>query len=280
MKARASVVIPAHDEARSIDRLLRALLADAAPGELEIVVVCNGCTDDTAQVARAAAPDARVEEIPEPSKYDAMRRGDAVATVVPRIYVDADLELDTAAVRRLAAAVDVPTAMAAAPERDLRYDGSSAVVRSYYRVWRRLPQVRDGVFGRGVIAVSGAGLDRVRALPPAMSDDLAISEAFAPHERLVVAAPVVIRTPRTVGDLVRRRVRVATGVAQLQVRGAVRPESRTQVSTLVDLVRAEPRRLPDAAVFAAVTAVARARARSRVRRQDFTTWDRDESSRA
>ena len=51
-----SVVIPAHDEEAVIERCLGTLLADARAGEVEVVVVCNGCTDDTA----ARAHDTRV----------------------------------------------------------------------------------------------------------------------------------------------------------------------------------------------------------------------------
>src|SRR3954453_3171433 len=89
----ASVVIPAHDEASVIGRCLRALLAGAEPGELEVIVVCNGCHDDTAAVARAHAPDAVVLELPAPSKPAALNAGDAEATRFPRIYLDADVEV-------------------------------------------------------------------------------------------------------------------------------------------------------------------------------------------
>ena len=51
----ASVVIPAHDEAQVIGRTLRGVLDRTAAGRLEVVVVCNGCTDDTAEVARRFA---------------------------------------------------------------------------------------------------------------------------------------------------------------------------------------------------------------------------------
>ena len=47
-----SVIIPAHNEERVISRLLEALTLGHTPGELEIIVVCNGCSDDTAGVAR------------------------------------------------------------------------------------------------------------------------------------------------------------------------------------------------------------------------------------
>ena len=65
MSARASVVIPAHDEERGIARTLRSLEGGFAPGDLEIVVVCNGCTDRTAETVRATFPHVRVLEIPE-----------------------------------------------------------------------------------------------------------------------------------------------------------------------------------------------------------------------
>src|SRR6185312_1201240 len=53
-----SVVIAAHNEARVIGGCLDALLADAGPDDLDIVVVANGCTDDTAAVA-ARRPEVR-----------------------------------------------------------------------------------------------------------------------------------------------------------------------------------------------------------------------------
>lgn len=84
-----SIVIPAHNEGRVIGRLLDALLADAdgnngtpADGP-DIVVVCNGCTDDTARVAGARGPRVRVVEIPTPSKHTALRVGDEHARGFP-----------------------------------------------------------------------------------------------------------------------------------------------------------------------------------------------------
>ena len=91
----ASVVIAAHNEAAVIDRCLDALLADAAPGELDVTVVANGCTDDTAAVAGTRAG-VRVVDLPEPGKVAALNAGDAVAVGFPRLYLDADVVLSTA----------------------------------------------------------------------------------------------------------------------------------------------------------------------------------------
>ena len=67
-----------------------------------MVVVCNGCHDRTAEVARQVAPLATVVEIPVASKVAALNAGDAVARYFPRFYLDADIELPVAAVRPVA----------------------------------------------------------------------------------------------------------------------------------------------------------------------------------
>ena len=50
---RVSVVIPAHNEEKYVARCIRSVrrAADNYGGEVEIVVVCNRCTDRTAQIA-------------------------------------------------------------------------------------------------------------------------------------------------------------------------------------------------------------------------------------
>src|SRR5690242_7161518 len=75
-----SVVIPAHNEATVIGRLLAGLLADAQPGEFDVIVVPNGCTDGTAAVAEKFGSAVTVVSTDIPSKYQALRLGDRYAT--------------------------------------------------------------------------------------------------------------------------------------------------------------------------------------------------------
>ncbi|WP_196780765.1 glycosyltransferase family protein [Nocardioides sambongensis] len=245
---------------------------------LEVVVVCNGCTDDTAARARTVEG-VRVVEVPEPSKAAAVNVGNRVATVLPRVHLDADVSISGPDILTLVDALggDVH---AAAPKREMPMAGASWSVRSYYRVWEALPQVRRGLFGRGVIALSAEGQRRVDRLPSVMSDDLTVSEAFDDHERRVVDdAHVVVRPPRTTGDLLRRRVRVVTGNVQATELGVRHRSSMTSPAVLARLAVQEPAvglRLP---VFLGIGLIARWKSRRAVRAGDFTTWLRDESSR-
>jgi cellulose synthase/poly-beta-1,6-N-acetylglucosamine synthase-like glycosyltransferase len=273
-----SVVIPAHDEARVITANLRTLLSSAAPAELDVLVVCNGCTDDTAGLARAVLG-VRVAEIDRPSKWAAMVRGDELARYYPRLYLDADVSLSTDAARRLAAAVEEPGVLAAGPRRVVPLDGVSWLVRAYYSVWQRLPEVRDGLFGRGVIAVSAAGHGRIRALPPAMSDDLAVHRSFAPLERrIVLDATVTVRPPRTAKDLLRRRIRALQGVRQLSRLAPADGSGTTSLRDLLTLFRERPASAPSLLVFLGYAVAARLALRLRPGLAG-QTWLRDESSR-
>ncbi|MEU9887122.1 glycosyltransferase [Sphaerisporangium sp. NPDC051017] len=276
----ASVIIPAHNEARVIGRLLTSLLAEAKDGEFDVIVVANGCDDDTAGVARGYEG-VRVVETEIPSKREALRLGDEAADSHPRVYVDADVQVGTADVRALRDALTAPGGpLAAAPERALALRDRPWPVRAYYAVWTRLPAVREGLFGRGVIAVSEEGNRRLMDLPPVMGDDLAASLAFAPGERRVVrTARAVIHPPRTLGDLMRRRVRAVTVVAEIEQGPMQGQEARTGLRDLAGIAGRAPWLVPHLAVFLAVTLVARARARRAVKSKDYTTWLRDESSR-
>ena len=132
-----------------------------------------------------------------------------------------------------------------------------------------------------MIAMTTKAHARISALPHMMSDDLVISEAFDDSERKVVSeATVEIWVPRTLRDLLRRRVRVATGNAQAsdaQLRGK---ESKTTWPDLVGIALSSPRCLLSMPVFVGVTVAARIMSRRAIKRGDFTTWLRDESSRA
>ena len=280
-----SVIVPAHSEARVIGRLLGPIVSPAAPGdrpdELDVIVVANGCTDDTAAVAASFGPPVRVLSIAEASKRAALVAGDAAARGFPRIYADADVELGARDIKALDAALRRSGVLAVAPERELALAGRPWLVRWYFAVWTQLPEVRRGIFGRGVVGVSESGHARITNLPPLMADDLAASLSFAPGERVITAdARVIVHPPRTAADLLRRRVRAAVTVTQIeQTAGAPAATARTRPADLLAIARTGPGMAARVLVFMAVAVFARLRARRAVARGDYSTWLRDESSR-
>jgi hypothetical protein len=279
-----SVIVPAFNEAVALRRLLPQL-AGGADGRFEVFVVANGCTDESAQVARNCGGAVRVLETPVANKHHAMRLADEAAgpDSFPRFYVDADVELGARDVLALAAALEDGELLAVAPERSVPTAGCPWGVRWYYDVWLRLPVVRDGLFGRGVIGVSAQGYERLAALPELMGDDLAASLVFAEHERSVVrAANSVVYPPRTYRDLIRRRTRVATVGAQAGAQpelAAAGAAARTSGADLVALARRHPALTPKIAWFAFVALHSRRAARAAIAAGDYRTWLRDESSR-
>jgi hypothetical protein len=276
-----TVVIPAHNEGRTIGRLLEKLIYGTDPGELDIVVVANGCTDDTTEVAASFGPAVRVLTLPAASKHGALAAGDRAVTGFPRIYVDADVELRADDARALAAALRQPGVLAAAPRRELVMTGRPWQVRWYYDVWTLLPGVQRGLWGRGVIAVNEAGHRRLASLPPLQADDLAASLVFKPNETVLVPeARVIVHPPRTFAGLLCCRTRSVTGNAQVgyfqELDGSA---DRTRITDLIAVVRRRPGMLPQVAYFLSMAVFARLRASRAIARGDYLTWLRDESSR-
>lgn len=277
-----SVVIPAYNEGRVLGRLLDQLVTSAKSDELDVIVVANGCTDDTAEVAAAFGPPVRVLTIASASKPEALAAGDRAARTFPRVYLDADVEIGIEDLRAMQQELGRPGVLAAGPEREFVMTGRSWIVRWFYDVWTCLPEVRRGLFGRGVIAISEDGHDRVATLQPVIADDLAVSLAFKADERVIVReARVLIHPPRTSADLLRRRVRVAESTAQLKtMQGVLNPDTtRTQPSNLFALARTGPKMMLRVGLFLLVGIFARLRAKRSVLLNDYSAWHRDESSR-
>jgi glycosyltransferase involved in cell wall biosynthesis len=269
-----SVIVPAHDEGPRISRCLESLLAGPDASALDIVVVANGCSDDTAARARAVAPDARVVEIDAASKSRALNVGDAMARHFPRVYLDADMQIDAAGIRRLVAALGGPVEAAGLRSRMVT-DHSSALVRSYLRVWSRLPSVYDGLVGNGVIALDARGRSRFTRFPDAMGDDFFLDRLFEHDAKRVLDGGGEVLAPVGVADLLRRKVRVFAGNRQV----AALPSSNAGPgggTGWLSVVRHDPRRIGDAVVFVAISVMAKLATRRALRAGDIG-WTRDDS---
>lgn len=250
-----SIIVPAHNEAGRIAGNLALLAAGAEPDEFEIIVVANGCTDATAEVAQGIAG-VRVIDLPDPGKAAALRAGDAAATRPARIYLDADVPLSAQDARVLSKAVTaMPGVHAATGRRRILTRGSSLWVRAYYAVNRRLPVYDEGLYGRGVIAVGPIGRARFDEFPDAIADDLFLDSLFTAEEKCQLGdVSSSVAAPRTTVQLVTRLARVRRGNREMRETHGARPQSRT--AWLRHVVFPRPWLWPAGICYAAVVAAA------------------------
>ena len=253
MNAIASVILPAHDEAGHIGPCLSALLeSDPLPRGWrgEVIVVANGCRDDTAgaargygDAARARGWSLRVIELSEGNKLRALNAGDAAARGGVRIYLDADVTVGPALIGQIVRALDGEGALyASGTPRVAR--AHSRFTRAYARLWLRLPFATHGVPGFGLFAVNAAGRARWGDWPDIISDDTFARLHFAPPERIRVAAGYVWPMVEGFANLVRVRRRQNRGVAQIAARYpallANDDKTRPGVGTLALLATGDP----------------------------------------
>jgi Glycosyl transferase family 2 len=276
----ASVVIPARDEEAVIGRCLQALLDGAAPGELEVVVVCNGCRDGTSAVVRAVDPTVKVVELPESSKVAALNAGDDVARMFPRFYVDADVELTVESVRSVAQVLTSNNVACAAPSPHFALADRKWSIRQFYDIWLRLPYLNSNVIGSGVYALSAEGRSRFHRFPALTADDQFVMQLFPSEQRRCLSqCQFTVHPPTTLGGLVQMRTRAYRGNIELAASGlAFTPPPGGAGRALLALAR-RPRLLPGIGIFVGVNVIARIRAFWASRGRG-AAWERDESARA
>lgn len=269
--------MPACNEESVIEHTLAALNDGCTPGELEVIVVANGCSDATAQ--RAARCGVRVIETDSGGKTGALRLGDAACSTFPRIYLDADVALSGTAARHLVTALQRPGVLAAAPRPRWELDGTSRMMRRVHRVHDALVRPGRALAGVGAYALSAEGHARAFPVPDVVSDDEWVQRCFSPAERVVVAdAESVVRPARTVAAHLRRRVRVRRGNRQLDGLGRAAAAGRLRLRALTALVAGGQIGALDAGAYLSVLALDRTL--TRLQRDAPVSWSRDTTSRS
>lgn len=267
----ASVIVPAHDESAGIATTLEALLGDATAGEFEVIVVCNGCSDDTADIARRFSG-VRVEELDEPSKISALRHGDDVARTFPRLYLDGDVELSTAAARAIAEALDTELPRAAGVVGRIDLSDATVPARWYFDFRQRLAVFHEGIMGAGVYAMNSAGRNRFGRWPDVVGDDLFVFLLFDRHERIVVPGHHTrVEVAMDLRGVLRRQVRVRRGIDDVTT-GSHRVARSTPPAGIRSALRdvaSRPTAWPGVVVWGAVNVLARVVARLRPQGGDW-----------
>ena len=135
-----SVIIPAYNEERYLTACLEAALAElaatAARGPFEIIVVDNGSTDRTAELA-GGFPGVRIVAEPHKGLTTARQRGLQEARGAILAYVDADTRMPRGWIGRILDAFNANDQVVCVSGPYVYYDvtfGKAAFVRLYWRL--------------------------------------------------------------------------------------------------------------------------------------------------
>lgn len=276
-----SIIVPAHNESSVIVRALSTWTTGLGSDRIDVIVVCNGCTDDTASIARRYAPRVRVIESEVASKTHALNLGDQASNIFPRVYIDADVVISIDAIRALASRLDRGDVLAVAPTPNVDLTNCSWLVRKYFDIRSRLPSSREGIGGSGVYALSEAGRRRFGHFPAIIADDTYVRVQFKPEERETLPSITsTVFAPRTVRHLLAVRTRAYTGTIELVHCFPQLAVNKGETNNLVLMALFKDLRLwPGLLVYCGTNLLARSKAILRAR-TGTSIWQRDDSSRA
>ena len=274
-----SIVIPAYNESAVIKRALHGITTGAHVGELDVIVVCNGCTDETAQLARQFGSPVRVIETVTGNKPYALNLGDAASgSTYPRVYMDADVVMSIEDLRAIASKLDRGDILAAAPMGRVVVNGCGLLARWYYEIAALMPSSQGGI-GAGVYALSHEGRRRFGQFPNIIADDMYVWLNFNSQERETIAsAKATVFNPSKLRDILRIKTRSKRGNRQLArafpYLWATRQSNHQTIVTLFKHLGLWPKLV----VYCAVVGTAQAAACWPAGRKGYR-WLRDNSTR-
>jgi glycosyltransferase involved in cell wall biosynthesis len=277
-----SVIIPAHNEASVISKCITALLDQSAPGEIQVLIACNGCSDNTADIARGFGDRVEVIESPVASKSHALNLADQAARGFPRFYLDADVILPRESLLKIADVLQKGPALAAGPAVKFEVMDRPWTVRAFYDICSRLPFLHAGMVGTGVYALSEEGRKRFESFPNITADDTFVRLQFSPQERKTVDSCFsTVSVPRTLRSLIEIKTRSHFGNQELRRRyPEIWKNENTSHGGSIRGLFAYPQLWPGLAIYGYVRIMARVRARWKYSHARQNAWERDESSRA
>jgi len=276
-----SVIIPAHNEEKLIEKTLRGVIADGIEG-LEIIVVVNGSSDATAERAKQFGHGIRVIETTKPGKCNALNLGEEHLTRFPRVFLDADIELRPGTLRTMIEAMRNEDVHIVAPIPSFDLTGASLPVRLYKRAERFNPYFGSGApNGSGCFVLTEQGRRRWEEFPEIVADDGFVQGHFETAERKSVAGTTaIVQQPRDLKSLLAVMTRAPRGGFELQTKfPELMQNHESHVRRMLKRLLVRPWEWPAMFIYGYVRIIERLIARRQIARGE-TGWGRDETGRS
>ena len=271
-----SIIVPAYNEERRIAQCLDALLLSAKGQPVEIIVVCNGCTDQTYAIASDYAG-IKVINTEIGNKTHALNLGEAEARFAHRLYVDGDLVVSANCVAGVIRELEENGSELVAPPMKLKDENASWWVRAHNKIWTQTPYYHRRV--GGVIALSATARARFDQFPNVIADDAFLESQVAPS---AVSIPQDIyfeaESPTRLSSLIATKTRSRVGYLTNPEKRPAGVASNSSKSLIMRFA-AKPADWLALVVYAAIKLVVRLNADRRINNNRLDVWDRDETAR-
>jgi glycosyltransferase involved in cell wall biosynthesis len=278
-----SVIIPAYNEEKLINQTLTYLLADDYLGNIEILVVCNGCYDKTYEnVIRYIEQNQPsldeksitllVTSIEEASKTNAINAGVIQTAAGIKILLDADIEMTGQGIETLVDELIERNLKGITPKVTFSYQYSSFFVRQYYIIASQ-SYYNTKYRLSNVIALSPEGVSTLGTLPKVIADDEYIRRLFSDSEVSISDnCAYNFICSKTLGSLLQVLTRAERGNLQL-----TKFSHKFKVTCKVKSYRSFS--ILSFPFFIIIKLLIKIRAKFQLARGNIFQWERDESNR-
>jgi len=278
-----SIIIPAHNEVSVLSATLVHMFLDKKLTNCEVIVVCNGCSDNTVEVAegyvnacqsylKGNSVDFSIIDTEIASKTNAINLGVSRAKYKQVVLLDADILVNGSDIMGLVGLLSERDVCAAAPKLNFVYKKSSWLVRRYFDLVKHSSYNQKHRLSN-VIALSEKGIKKIGVLPEIIADDEYIRRQFFKTEyQIIDTLAFDFICPKTFFSLLQVLTRVERGNIQLaHLHYLDKSGANSQGFDLIPWPS-----LP-VFIFAKVFSVARAKIQFKFGK--VRQWERDESNR-
>ncbi len=192
-----SIVLVAHNEAGRIEARIENLARCHYAGPRELVVVCGGCTDDTAERARRFQGDLEVRVF-EPEEHSSKAAGLNRAVEEARgeilVFADARQQFNVHAIARLVAPFSDPAVAGVSGNLDIAptEDGAGAGIDAYWKLERWIRKLESD--WDSVIGCTGAIYALRRSAFEPLPEDTILDDVVVPMRAVLAGHRVLFET--------------------------------------------------------------------------------------
>ena len=277
----ATVIVPAHNETSVIEDCLNSIINQS--GIDNIIVACNGCTDNTVEIVTTKFPSVTCLDIEKPSKTNALNvaeeKAKALGISYPVFYIDADTQLSENAIQHISQVMDTGDVLLSAPTPIIKTDKSSFLVKTYYKVWTNLPYIKEGVIATCSFIVSEEGRQRFDKFADVIGDDGYIRCHFKNKEIAnIKGAEIYITAPKDIFSLIKIKTRARLGNMELIAKDKCPVREEKHYGNVMK-ERLFSKNFFSTSIYIAIALIIRVRANAQFKKLSTYTWEKDTSSR-